>query len=360
MRALLTCILLVLALSSIVSATPISKQNDIPLKTPKKLTKEELQMIYSKYNVTKNDIKFAKGELPHYLAGTILDGKVVTMGIVKVENDRIVIKNWTDRKLHKWCINNGYRVISAKKWFKIERKALTKYIKKYGVDPANPKVEIVNGVPLPVEYVKKLVKSGILKPSSDGVVSTSDSTGPWAKNDTLYLWIFEAKDSQHKPTEAYLQDTVNAYSRFYQFNPGTLYYYYITDYWNASDVSSNSSSELLKDLAQDTNWWRSTYNDGNPANDIVIGWVKYADHNGIADFDGFFSVAATQASGVDWPHDSIAQHEISHNFNADDAGTWPWEHPECIMNYYYAWQGTDKWCNEHWNVVYGNINGLWE
>jgi len=44
----------------------------------------------------------------------------------------------------------------------------------------------------------------------------------------------------------------------------------------------------------------------------------------------------------------------------DDAGSWPWEHPECIMNYYYAWLGTDKWCDEHWNVIYGNINGLWE
>ncbi len=356
MRGVKIAIVVVLAML----VTGISTAMQVPLKPPEKLTKEELQMIYKRYNVTENDIKFAKGELPHYLAGTTLDGKVATMGIVKVEKDRIAIENWTDPKFYKWCLDNGYRVISAKKWFEIERKARAEYIKKYGVDPANPKVEIVNGVPLPVEYVKKLVERGILKPSSGGVTSTSNPAGPWAKNDKLYLWIFEAKDSQHKPTEAYLQDTINAYSRFYQFNPGTLYYYYITDYWDASDVSSDSSSELLDDLAQDTNWWRSSYNDGDSTNDIVIGWVKYADHNGMAYLNGFFSVAATQASGVDWPHDSIAQHEISHNFNADDAGTWPWEHPECIMNYYYAWQGTDKWCDEHWNVVYGNINGLWE
>lgn len=181
MRALLAYILLVLASTSIVSAIPISKQNDIPLKLPKKLTKEELRMIYSKYNVTKNDIKFAKGELPHYLAGTILDGKVVTMGIVKIDNDRIVIKNWTDRKLHKWCLNNGYRVISAKKWFKIERKAVTKYIKKYGVDPANPKVEMVNEKLLPIKYVEKLVKSGVLKPSSGDISPTSNSKGTLGK-----------------------------------------------------------------------------------------------------------------------------------------------------------------------------------
>jgi len=118
---------------------------DEELKPPEKLTVEDLKRLYEKYNVTESDIKFAKGELPHYLAGTILDGKVATMGIVKVENGRVVIENWTDPKFYKWCLNNGYRVISAKKWFEIERKARAEYIKKYGVDPANPKVEIVNG-----------------------------------------------------------------------------------------------------------------------------------------------------------------------------------------------------------------------
>ena len=34
------------------------------------------------------------------------------------------------------------------------KKAREKHIKKYGVDPANPKVENVNGVLLPKEYVK--------------------------------------------------------------------------------------------------------------------------------------------------------------------------------------------------------------
>ncbi|WP_169745336.1 zinc metalloprotease [Geoglobus ahangari] len=306
------------------------------LKPPEKLTKEELTMLYDKYNVTENDIKFAKGELPHYLAGTALDGKVITMGKVKVENGRTAVEDWVDPELYKWALKNGYRIINATKWFEIEEKAREEYMRKYGVDPQNPKVEIVDGVPLPVEYVRKLVERGILKPSDGGAMATSVATGPWAKNDVLYLWIFEAIDQKHKPIEAYLQDTVNAYSRFYQFNPGTLYYYHITDYWDASDVSSDISEDLLDDLAQDTDWWRGEYNDRDPVNDIVIGWVKYADRNGMAKTNGFFSIGATQAAGVDWQHDSIAQHEISHNFNANDAGMWPWEHPECIMNYYYA------------------------
>ena len=37
------------------------------------LTADELQDLYRKYNITENDIKFAKCELPYYLEGTILD-----------------------------------------------------------------------------------------------------------------------------------------------------------------------------------------------------------------------------------------------------------------------------------------------
>ena len=63
------------------------------------------------------------------------------------------------------------------------------------------------------------------------------------------------------------------------------------------------------------------------------------DHNGIAYKNGFFSACSTEAAGMDWPHDSIVQHEVSHNFNAEEGGWWPWEHPICIMNYFWAWWG---------------------
>jgi len=231
----------------------------------------------------------------------------------------------------------------------------------------------VDGVPLPTEYVRKLVKSGKINPGESGaetlattpssttVSSSSNPEGPYAKYDKLYLWIFEAKDSAHKPTQEYLSDTLDAYARFYQFNPGTLYYYHVKDWWDASDVSPKDSAvKLLEDLAQDEGWVRDAFNDGDPANDIVMGWVDYMDHNGMAYVNGFYSVCAVKASTPDWPHDSIAQHEISHNFNAKDQGTWFWEHPECIMNYNWAYWGTDKWCSDCGNTVNGNINGLWE
>ena len=38
-------------------------------------TETELQDLYVKYEITENDIKFANGELPNYLDGTILKGE---------------------------------------------------------------------------------------------------------------------------------------------------------------------------------------------------------------------------------------------------------------------------------------------
>jgi hypothetical protein len=86
----------------------------------------------------------------------------------------------------------------------------------------------------------------------------------------------------------------------------------------------------------------------------------YSGIDGVKDFDPNAVCAVRRENGFDWPHDSIAQHEISHNFNAGEGGTWCWEHPECIMNYCWAKLGTDIWCENHWCVVYGNVNGVWE
>lgn len=47
--------------------------------------------------------------------------------------------------------------------------------------------------------------------------------------------------------------------------------------------------------------------------------------------------------GVDWTHDSIVQHEVSHNFDADEGGWFTYEHPaECIMNYQWAYDSVMK------------------
>ncbi len=57
-------------------------------------TSDELQELYCKYNITENDIKFAEGRLPHYLEGTILDGKVVSMGKITFDGNKVVVSEW--------------------------------------------------------------------------------------------------------------------------------------------------------------------------------------------------------------------------------------------------------------------------
>lgn len=48
--------------------------------------------------------------------------------------------------------------------------------------------------------------------------------------------------------------------------------------------------------------------------------------------------------GFGWSHDSIVQHEIFHNFDAEEGGTFKYQHPaECIMNSEWAYGGTNIW-----------------
>ena len=334
-------------------ALTANRENKEELKLPEELTKEDLQKLYKKYNITENDIKFAEGKLPHYLKGTILDG---SKKVIVTEN----IKQSKLKERIKYDL-----IITKKKAISIMEEAREDYIKKYGVDPNDQKVDIVNGVSLPKEYVKELVKSGKLSlesteagplVSKNSVGVLSGTYGPHAINGKVYVFIFVAKVDGygHEPDgTAWYSYTLNALNRFEsEFNVEM-----IDDWcfgcWDASDVREPGTTtsdiyECLYDLEQD-------HGDARDAdNEIVLGWIDNTDKNGVARKNGFFAVASETAQ-VSWPEDSIVQHEISHNFNADEGGWWPWEHPECIMNYWYAYHGTDIWCSEHWNTVYNNI-----
>ena len=111
-------------------------------------TEEELQGIYRKYNITDNDIKFSMNELPHYLEGTILKG------------DKKVIATETGEPPKGLKEGEHYDVIiSIDEMNAIIDEANKRYIKKYGVDPSNTKIDEVNDIYLPMEEVKRLVKS---------------------------------------------------------------------------------------------------------------------------------------------------------------------------------------------------------
>jgi hypothetical protein len=200
----------------------------------------------------------------------------------------------------------------------IIEKAKKDYIEKYGVDPENPKIDIVNGIAIPTEEVKKLVENYSIELTGSPISSIIEekilrvSSNPKAVDDKIYLHVYPAKDNDHEPSQSYYSDTVDASERFEDFgiNAYTMWHY---NCWDASDISpTDSSSAALSDLRQDCAYIRDS------SNDIVLGWVDYLDNNGRAYIDGAYSVCAVSASGVDWPHDSIVQHEISHNFGALD------------------------------------------
>ena len=108
-----------------------------------------LQELYRRYNVTENDVLFAKNELPHYLNGTILDGdtRVIVTATGEPPGD---LKEGEDYDV----------VISTKEMRTIMEDAKKRYIEKYGVDTANPKLDEICGILLPTEGIERLVKSG--------------------------------------------------------------------------------------------------------------------------------------------------------------------------------------------------------
>ena len=324
-------------------------------------TEAELKDLYSKYNITENDLDFANNELPYYLELTILDSNLR------------VIASETGKPPEGFKEGDDYDlIISHEEMFAIIDGAREKYILKYGVDPANPKIDVVNGYALPKEEANKLVESGILTLEADAsetemqkemgdltrntLLSTlSVGVNPYAINGIINEYVFVATDSRHRPTEAITQATHDGLYRFENFGIGVNVYWY-WNYWDASDISPDDSTQsALVDLKDDTNWIRDA------ANDMVIGWTHNMDNNGRAwkcDTQpyGPFAICADTADGVDWPHDSIVQHEVSHNFDADDGGYFAYEHPECIMNYAWAYGGTNIWCSSCNSVV---ENGIW-
>lgn len=120
---------------------------DIPL-TDVSYTDAELQELYEKYNITENDIKFARGELPHYLEGTVFYNN---------SSLRVLVTE-TGEPPEDSIEGVDYDVVmSEQEMSRIIDEANAAYIEKYGVDPANPKLDEVHGYLIPTQEVRRLV-----------------------------------------------------------------------------------------------------------------------------------------------------------------------------------------------------------
>ncbi len=352
---LLIMLLMSIAFVPAVNGRVDKSSNEVSIENSISYTEAELKDLYNKHDITENDLKFANNELPNYLEGTILNSN---LRVIASENGKPPegLKEGEDYDL----------IISYEEMSTIINGAREKYIKNYGVDPANPKIDCVNGYALPKEEANKFVESGTITLETDAseknmedftsnaLLSTlSVGSNPYAINGIINEYVFVATDSRHRPTESITQATQDGLYRFENFDIGVNIYWY-WNYWGASDVSpASSSSVALADLKDDTNWVRDS------ANDMVIGWTHNMDKNGRAyecdtTTNGPFAICADTADGVDWPHDSIVQHEVSHNFDESDQNSDT--HPACIMNYASAYAGTDIWCTSCGNTVHNGID----
>jgi len=109
-------------------------------------TDEELQELYEKYDITENDIKFARGELPNYLEGTVFKSNSTVLVTESGEPPEGSIEG-VDYDV----------VISEQEMSKIMEEARETYIEKYGVDPSNPKLDEVDSYLIPVQEARRLV-----------------------------------------------------------------------------------------------------------------------------------------------------------------------------------------------------------
>lgn len=176
-------------------------------------TQSELQALYEKYDITENDVKFARGELPNFLNGTVLHGDtkvIVTEDGKPLEN----MKEGVDYDI----------IISESEMLTIVKQAEKDFFDKYGVDPSNPKVDIVDGKAIPTEEIKILVENGSIELSDSSVSSAvtdslllSVSDNPKEVNDKIYVHVYPAIDSVHEPTQSYYQDTIDGSERFENF-----------------------------------------------------------------------------------------------------------------------------------------------
>jgi hypothetical protein len=276
--------------------------------------------------VNENEILFARRELPHYLNETVLNG-----------DTRVTVTPSGERP-PQMDPQNTDETLSTREYRQILDSAINEYIDKFGVDPGAPKVQIIDGEPYTNEETQKLVERETIHPGKVESEQSVVTHSPHPIDGTVRVHILEAADEKHQPHEAWYDDSAEAWDRFSRFGPDSRVSVHY-GHWKP-EGKGEKSKQLLKNL-------KKTQSDKQEDDSsLVAGWVDHADHNGRARVDGFYSVNATSADLVDWPHDSIFQHELSHNFGATHGNnTLGCTDPPCIMNYASAKFHETEWCD---------------
>ena len=227
------------------------------------------------------------------------------------------------------------------------------YVKKHGYHPEELGVKQIEPVN---EKLDEMIKEGDV--SIQGYESPGNPNDPpYAdSNGIIYVISYPASDSAHAPADGANWDDMVAGTAPFEDDFGVnIILGGCYNCWDASDVDDDAYN-LIEDLKEDIDY--GTYNT------VIVGWVDDATLNGIGVLSGHYSLCAEApvwwVGKVNWPDDSVVQHELSHNFDAQDQDESGGNcKGECIMNYYWAWNwgaGTDRWCSYHYGIV---ENGVW-
>jgi hypothetical protein len=301
------------------------------------------------------DLKEISGNYPYFLEGTILDSDI---RVVVTQDGQPPID--VDPSLYDM-------VISWNEQEQILEDAKNNFIAIYGFDPCPPVPQDAWPYGDPSHHFLHEIgyseSAEILPDDILNVITIESGQSPHVLGEKpkqidgqMYLFVFMAKDSAHRlrNPNGIVSKTTTGWNRFNQFGITTQ----TTIFWNVWDASDVGTyhKDILNDLYEDCRGYQQY------CNQMILGWVRNADHNGYAWYWNFYAFCAEDC----WPNapkDTLVQHELTHAIADihDDLGWWPWDHGwrACIINYFYLYTGTTGWCSvcfpkvKH-HIQYGN------
>ncbi len=297
--------------------------------------------------------KIGNDKIREAVEEALRDGKL-TVGELKMIHDIkakiLVAENSEVAELLKKLHPDYDLIISGDMASKLDKKLKEGFKKKYGYLPEEV------GRRLSDDEVRELAAEGKLELDKACFAGGKGCSGPGNpynppyadENGKIYVLTYSASDDQHAPAGGVHWDDVVAGTWPFERDFGVdIIRGGCYNCWDASGVDNNLVN-LIGDLRNDVDY--GTYNT------VVIGWVRYgSDYKGYADIDGHYSVIA-ESFYIPFPNDAVVQHEVSHNFDAEDGKCTDQCSGECVMNSFYVFLGTDKWCDHHRFIV---RQGVW-
>lgn len=362
--------------SSVVAGAPTNKDPD-----------DLVKKIYKDYGITENDIKFAKGELPYFLEGTILDGSRTVVTAPAEERNKITSSNVV-------TITPQQRKILSDVFAR-------RFIEKYGVNPLQRKLQWMEGRLLPREFVGKKLQNALaqaagrqdltqsLNTSEDysalfdpsplgaaemikrGIGASEDRSDVFQrtidgyqspvvksfsnKKIRLCVWLHGSNTPQNDVVP-YVEEAARYFESTIQIDE--VVPVYIDGEWSGG--SNYDNSRYLESLKNHTPNSSVPYADDYY--NVHIGMAEKLKRNGLADVNTWWCTGAMRPkkdgeATWDWPNDNLIIHEVMHCFNCGHHKCyWAEKCPMDYANSAFGGSLSEGYiCSEHKTVLNDNV-----